>query len=102
MQITIDVNSQKTATKRGTAKATGKPYEITTQRGHLHTVDAITGEVNTVPIDLTLGQNDFPYQTGRYTLDASSIRVDNFGGLAIGRVKLMRLEEKAAPVKAAA
>lgn len=91
MQITIDVNSQKTSVKRGTGKATGKPFEITTQRGHLHQVDTITGEVNTVPIDITLGQNDFPYETGRYTLDASSVIVGQYGGLQIGRLKLVKI-----------
>lgn len=91
MQITIDVNSQKTATKRGTAKASGKPYEIVTQRGHLHQADTITGEIQLIPITLTIGPNDFPYESGRYTLDASSLTVDQYGGLLMGRIKLSKV-----------
>lgn len=101
MQITIDVNSQKTAIKRGTAKATGKPYEITTQRGHLHTVDAITGEITLVPIDLTIERDAFPYDNGRYTLDSSSLMVTQYGGLGIGRVRLSKLVQAAQQPKAA-
>ena len=101
MQITIDVNSQKTATKRGTAKATGKPYEIVSQRGHLHQADTITGEISLISIDLTLDANAFPYDTGRYTLDASSLIVNQYGGLSIGRLKLSKLAA-AVPQKAAA
>ncbi|OJW81599.1 single-stranded DNA-binding protein [Thiobacillus sp. 65-1402] len=95
MQITIDVNSQKTAIKRGTAKATGKPYEIITQRGHLHQADTITGEISLIPIDITLEPNAFPYDTGRYTIDASSLIVGQYGGLSIGRLKLFKLPAQA-------
>lgn len=101
MQITIDVNSQKTATKRGTAKASGKPYEITTQRGHLHQADAITGEISLIPIDLTLEANAFPYENGRYTIDASSLVVGQYGGLSIGRLKLFKLPQVVPQSKAA-
>lgn len=101
MQITIDVNSQKTATKRGTAKESGRPYEITTQRGFLHQPDPITGEITLVAIDLTLERDAFPYDSGRYTLDASSLRVNQFGSLSIGRVKLSKVAQ-AVPAKAAA
>ena len=101
MQITIDVNSPKTAIKRGTAKATGNPYEIITQRGHLHQADTITGEITLVPIDLTLEKDAFPYDTGRYTLDASSLKVDQYGKLSIGRVKLVKVAA-AVSAKAAA
>jgi len=99
MQIIIDITSPKTATKRGTAKAIGKPYEITSQRGFLQSLDVITGEVMPVPIDIQLDRDTFAYEPGRYTLDASSIKVDSFGGLAIGRVKLVKvaqLQSKAA------
>lgn len=95
MQITIDVTSQKTATKRGTAKASGKPYEIVTQRGHLHQADTITGEITLIPIDLTIAPNDFPYELGRYTLDPSSLTVGQYGTLQIGRIKLSKLSTPA-------
>jgi len=101
MQITIDVNSQKTATKRGISKETQKPYEITTQRGFLHQPDTITGEITLVAIDLTLERDAFPYDMGRYTLDASSLRVNQYGSLSIGRVKLSKLAQPST-VKAAA
>lgn len=100
MQIIIDVSSTKTHTRRGTAKETGRPYEITTQRGFFHAVDTITGEVTPVAVDLPIGQNEFPYQPGRYTLDSSSIVVDEYKRLTIRRLHLIPV--KAEPVAKAA
>lgn len=92
MQLIIDVNSAKTQTKRGTSAKTGKPYEITTQRGFFHSVDAITGETLPLPIDLQLGPNDFPYEPGRYTIEPTSFVVGQFGDLRINRLKLTKLQ----------
>lgn len=94
MQIIIDVNSNKTATNSGTTKD-GKPYEITKQRGHLIQADRITGETTPVAIDITLGKGEFPYPAGRYTLDAASVRVNQYGRLEIGFIKLVKLEASA-------
>lgn len=104
MQILIDVNSTKTQTKRGTAKNTGKPYEMTTQRGFLLSVDQITGDVTPVAVDLPIDRDAFPYEAGRYTLDASSIKVNEYGSLQIGRLKLVKVAAAAAaaPARAAA
>lgn len=98
MQIIIDVNSNKTVTQSGITKD-GRSYEITKQRGHLIQVDRITGETTPVAIDITLGKSEFPYSVGRYTLDASSVRVNQYGRLEIGFIKLAKIET---PVKAAA
>lgn len=104
MQILIDVNSTKTSTRRGTSARTGKPYEMTTQRGFLHSVDPITGEVTPTAIDLPIDRDSFPYEAGRYTLDASSIRVNQYGSVEIGRIKLVKVAQAAvsAPARAAA
>ncbi|WP_310446133.1 single-stranded DNA-binding protein [Thiobacillus sp.] len=98
MQIIIDVNSTKTVTQSGTSKA-NKPYEMTKQRGHLLKADSITGEVSAVAIDITLDKGAFPYPVGRYTLDEASVRVNNYGRLEIGFIKLSKIDT---PVKAAA
>jgi len=105
MQIVIEVTSQKTATKRGTAKVSGKPYEITTQRCFLQQPDQITGEISQVAIDLPIERDAFPHDIGRYTLDAGSLIVDQYGKLQIGRVKLTKLQSAAVqpmPQKSAA
>lgn len=101
MQIIIDINSTKTHTKRGTSSKTGKPYEITSQRGFLHSLDAITGEVTPVAIDIPIDRDAFAYDTGRYTLDVSSIIVSGYGALQIGRLKLVKLPQPVAAQKAA-
>jgi len=91
MQIIIDINSQKTSVRRGTSKTTNKPYEMTTQRGFFHSVDEITGETMPVPVNITLDQGAFPYDTGRYTIDAASLKVNEYGNLYIGRLKLSKV-----------
>lgn len=101
MQIIIDVNSTKTNTKRGKSAKTGNPYEITSQRGFLHAVDSITGEVTPVAIDIPLDRDAFPYEAGRYTLDAASVKVSEYGSLLIGRLKLAKVASVASAAKAA-
>jgi hypothetical protein len=101
MQIIIDVNSTKTHTRRGTSAKTGKPYEMTIQRGFLLSVDQITGEVSPVAIDLPIDRDSFPYEAGRYTLDASSVKVSEYGSLMIGRLKLAKVASVASAAKAA-
>lgn len=91
MQIIIDVNSTKTSTKRGQSAKTGKDYEITSQRGFLHSVDAITGDVTPVAIDIPIERNGFPYETGRYTVDSSSVSVSEYGTLILRRLKLSKI-----------
>ena len=88
MQPIIEITSTKTATKTGTARATNKPYSITNQRGYFQTVDPITGEFGRVAIDVQLESADSPYPVGRYTIDATSFRVAEFGQLVIGRMHL--------------
>lgn len=100
MQIFIDVNSTKTNTRRGTSAKTGKPYEMTTQRGFLHSLDPITGDVTPVAIDLPIDRDAFPYEAGRYTLDSSSIKVNQYGSLEIGRIKLLPVKVAAAAAAA--
>jgi hypothetical protein len=105
MQITIDVQSTKTHTKRGTSGRTGKPYEMTIQRGFLLSVDQITGDVTPQSIDLPIDRDAFPYEPGRYTLDASSIRINQYGSVEMGRLKLVKMGQPAsvaAPARAAA
>lgn len=97
MQPIIEVTSTKTATKTGKARSTGKDYSITNQRGYFQTVDPITGELGRVAIDIQLESADSPYPVGRYTIDATSYRVAEFGQLVLSRMKLDPLRAEVAP-----
>lgn len=88
MQPIIEITSIKTATKNGKARSTGRDYSITNQRGYFQTVDPITGEVGRVAIDVMLESADSPYPVGRYTIDATSFRVAEFGQLVLSRMHL--------------
>lgn len=88
MQPVIEITSTKTATKSGKARSTGRDYTIINQRGYFHTVDPITSEISRVAIDVPLESADSPYPAGRYTIDATSYRVSEFGQLALSRMKL--------------
>lgn len=88
MQPIIEITSTKTATKKGTSAKTNKPYSISAQRGFFHTVDPITAEISRVAIDVPLEDAESPYPVGRYTIDASSYRVSEYGGLVLSRMKL--------------
>lgn len=95
MQPIIDITSTKTATKTGTARATGRPYTLTNQRGYFNAVDPITGEITRLPIDVRLSNETSPYPIGRYTIDSTSFRVDEYNNLVIS---LMRLDPLPASV----
>ena len=88
MQPIIEITSTKTATKTGKARATGRDYTIINQRGHFHSLDPITAEVVKVSIDVPLESAESPYPVGRYTVDASSFRVSEFGQLTLSRMRL--------------
>lgn len=98
MQPIIEITSTKTATKSGKARSTGKDYSITNQRGFFQTVDPITGELGRVSIDVQLDSPDSPYPVGRYTIDATSYRVAEFGQLVLSRMKLDPLAAAVASV----
>lgn len=99
MQPIIEVLSTMTATKSGKAQKTGNDYSITAQRGYFQTVDPITGEVGRTAIDVPLNDALSPYPVGRYTIDASSYRVSQYGKLELTRMKLdpVRVDVAAVP-----
>lgn len=98
MQPIIEITSTKTATKSGKARSTGRDYTIINQRGYFHTVDPITSEISRVAIDVPLESADSPYPVGRYTIDATSYRVSEFGQLALSRMRLDPLQATVAAV----
>lgn len=98
MQPIIEITSTKTATKSGKARSTGKDYSITSQRGFFQTVDPITGELGRTAIDVPLENADSPYPVGRYSIDATSYRVSEYGTLALSRMKLDPLPAAVASV----
>ena len=79
----IEVKSTATTTKSGTSK-TGKPYSIIEQDAW---IDMANGERRKVKFSVEDGTK--PYALGVYELDDESFFVNQFGGLEIGRIRLV-------------
>ncbi|MEG2468766.1 MAG: single-stranded DNA-binding protein [Comamonas sp.] len=98
--IQISVKSTEVRNQRGTAKASGKPYDMNFQTVWAHTSDR-NGNPNPYPekVEVVLEKNDqgqaLFYPLGEYTLSPSSIYVDRGGNLTISP-KLVQLKPKAA------
>lgn len=101
MQVVIEITSPKTATRSGTSAKNGRPYTMTSQRGFLHVVDKITGEVNKVALEVPLEDGAAPYEIGTYTLNTDSVRVSQYGRLEIARLGLEPIRKPAAVATAA-
>lgn len=85
MAIKIEVKDPTVKNRQGVSKSSGKPYSINSQQAYVH----IPGKAYPVEFVITLDDGQMAYQPGIYTLDDSSIYVDRFGGLTVGRVKLL-------------
>lgn len=88
--IKIEVKNPGTEHVTGTSKQ-GRPYSFYRQSAYAH----LPGKAYPVEFEMTHDQASDAYQPGFYSIDPSSIYVDRFGGLALGRLKLV-------PVQAAA
>lgn len=86
--IRIEIKSTDIQLKSGVGRS-GRPYEIREQAAFC----AIGDELRR--IRLTLDRNQTAYPPGLYTLDATSITVDQWGGLGL-RPVLRPLPQKAA------
>lgn len=95
--IRIEVKSAAVNVKSGTARNSGKPYEIRTQEGYAHTVDG-EGKPRPYPqrCEIPLQKGQEPYAPGNYTVSAASFYVGDYDRLMIS----LRLQPVAA-VKAA-
>lgn len=97
--IQISVKSTDVRNQRGTAKASGKAYDINFQTVWAHTSDR-NGNPNPYPekVEIILDKNEqgaaLFYPVGEYTLAPNSIYVDRSGNLSIAP-RLLPLKPKA-------
>lgn len=98
--IQVSVTSTDVRNQRGTAKASGKAYDINFQTVWFHTYDR-AGNKNPYPekSEIILDKNEqgqaLFWPVGEYTLAPSSVYVDRSGSLAIAP-RLVPLKPKAA------
>lgn len=98
--IQVSVTSTEVRNQRGTAKASGKAYDLNFQTVWFHTFDR-NGTKNPYPekseIILEKNEQGAPlfWPIGEYTLAPSSLYVDRNGSLAIAP-RLVALKPKAA------
>lgn len=98
--IQVSVTSTEVRNQRGTAKASGKAYDLNFQTVWFHTHDR-QGNKNPYPekSEIILEKNEqgqaLFWPVGEYTLAPSSVYVDRSGNLAIAP-RLVPLKPKAA------
>ena len=98
--IQVSVTSTEVRNQRGTAKASGKAYDLNFQTVWFHTHDR-AGNKNPYPekSEIILEKNEqgqaLFWPVGEYTLAPSSLYVDRSGNLAIAP-RLVPLKPKAA------
>ncbi len=98
--IQVSVTSTEVRNQRGTAKASGKAYDLNFQTVWFHTHDR-QGNKNPYPekSEIILEKNEqgqaLFWPVGEYTLSPSSVYVDRSGNLAIAP-RLVPLKPKAA------
>lgn len=97
--IQVSVTSTEVRNQRGTAKASGKAYDLNFQTVWFHTFDR-AGNKNPYPekSEIILEKNEqgqaLFWPIGEYTLAPSSVYVDRSGNLAIAP-RLVALKPKA-------
>jgi len=83
--IRIEITqSQATATTRSGTSNDGRPYSIRQQSAYAY----LGGEYPEM-FTFRLDNDQAPYPTGLYILDASSVIVGNYSRLSIGNIKLI-------------
>ncbi len=98
--IQVSVTSPEVRNQRGTAKASGKAYDLNFQTVWFHTYDR-QGNKNPYPekSEIILEKNEqgqaLFWPIGEYTLAPSSVYVDRSGNLAIAP-RLVSIKPKAA------
>lgn len=92
--IKIEIKSDKVEAFSGISKKTGKPFSMNNQTGYANLVDA-NGEVLRQALKITLSDDQKPYPVGFYTLAPSSLYIDSFSRLVVGRIALMPFQSAA-------
>jgi hypothetical protein len=90
----VEVTKVEVSEKRGTGR-NGKPYLIREQLAW-----AQMGKEYPISMSVSLGDDDAPYQPGKYQITEECLFIDRYGQLAVGRVKLQRVAASAAAARA--
>lgn len=98
--IKIEIKSDKVEAFSGVSKKTGRPFSMNNQTGYANLIDA-NGEVLRQALKITLNDDQKPYQPGMYMLAPSSLFIDSFSRLVVGRLALLPLAQSAQVFKAA-
>ena len=80
----------------GTSKS-GRPFTIRKQPALLY----LPGDPDPFRFTVRLDDQQQPFQPGHYIIDMTSVRVDRFGSLEFGPLKLSPVAESTGKVKAA-
>lgn len=86
MTIYIEIESTETKKHAGTAKSTGRDYEIVKQRALFFR----EGERFPDKIDVLIDKGQSAYPVGKYTIHPDSYQIDRFGAVGL-RLKLAPL-----------
>lgn len=81
--LNVEVKSAEVIIKSGKSKKTGQEYSIREQEMYVD-----LGQAYPVRIVLGLGKEQGPFPVGRYVLDKTCFRVNNFSGLEVDLRKL--------------
>lgn len=84
--LKIEIEKQETRNVNGTSNRTQKPYNFEVQTGWVY----LPGDPHPTRIDITLDQGSSGYPVGQYELSPESFRVNRFGQLEVGQIKLLR------------
>ena len=89
--IKIEIKNTKVEQFSGVGKRSGKPFTMNNQMGYVNLPD-VNGEILRRSIKITLPDGQQPYPVGVYQLALSSLMVDSFGRLSVGRIVLEPLQ----------
>lgn len=86
MSIRFEVKSTAVTEKRGTARATGKPFLIREQAAYMDTGKAY-------PVEVKINLDDLaPLEPGQYELTKDCFYVQRFGDVAVDLAKARRVQ----------
>lgn len=100
--LKIEIKDGTVQTRSGVSAKTGKPYNIREQEAYAY-VAGRDGKPAPYPVRISIALSDEGpgYNPGTYHLDPACIYVDRFGGLAIGKPRLVSTVTQAHPAKVA-
>ena len=95
-ELKVKITSTEVDEFSGMTKA-GRPFTIRKQPALLY----LPGDPDPFRFSIRLDDHQQPYSQGHYIIDMTSVRVDRFGGLEFGPLKLSPVADTTGKVKAA-